>query len=1087
MKKKLIFAMSAIVALFATSCQEEDFGANTGATSTVAFTVSTPEIASRAYSDGTTATELQYAVYKKNENEWKLTTLVGTTEIKGSAKVQLDLITGDQYSVIFWAAAPNAPYAVDFEHKTMTVDYTNAVSNDENRDAFYKFHTFTVTGAQTETVELKRPFAQLNIGTNDYATAEELGYVPTKSTVTVNNIYSTLNLVEGTVGGETAVTFDWADINKTETFPVGGYKYIAMNYLLVATDKELVDVEFACKDKTSKEKTRTVGSVPVQRNYRTNIYGKILTSEVDVNIEIEPDYNDPDNNIEVWDGQTIKEPAYDEATKTYSISCATELAYIAQLVNGTLDTNNASRAVVAANSLKGYTVKLVNDIALGDMEWTPIGNGSNHFQGTFDGNNKTISGLKITKRRDTRAALFGTVSGTITFRNLTINGAEVRCPDFDGDFYGSALIGTAYGVVTIENVDVVDSYISGNNKVGALLAHDGVMNVFTVSGCDVSGTTFEALNTEDGGSVGGLVGYFQTGKEHYISNNSVKGCTFNVVNSSNTGKRANGLLFGGIDSKAGQKLYINNYVIENNTWNEKFYVDGVEVTKEEDKFLSPYDRLIGGERNDKAEGELYINDELFVLPVSTTEELNAALKADATVKAGKGNFTLTSFPAGATIIGVGNSTVLNATNIITVNGAVNIENARVVMSNDGYKGFQGNPELYFKNCTIEGQPFLYGAKATFEGCTFEQSIKDNYNVWVYAVKEANFIDCVFNCDGRCVLIYQEGPELVQNVAFEDCTFNAATPANSGKAAVEIGANNLTTGLYTVTIDGCEANGFDNGSVSGNTLWNVKNGNRASVTVDGEIAFLAGADLVSNGLWKSGTTYSVTNAEGLASINSMMANDKAGTGITINLLSDIDFDGKTWTPVRSHIDWKSTMNEFNGNGHTISNLTINGQAMFTIFANGHDVVVKDVTFDNAKVTCNDGINSAIIVGQTYNNLLLDNVDVKSSAVTGKYKVATLVGSVYNEGGSTITATLKDCDVTDTTVKSTQYDFCTTGMVAFVNEGDNDKIEFEKCTVSNVKLYAPNIYTAHAAIYTTGSENLFDEAEGVTVTNVTFDNI
>ncbi|MBQ2290397.1 MAG: hypothetical protein II249_07010, partial [Bacteroidaceae bacterium] len=63
MKKKLIFAMSAIVALFATSCQENDFIANSGATSTVAFTVSTPEIASRAYSDGKTATVLQYAVY----------------------------------------------------------------------------------------------------------------------------------------------------------------------------------------------------------------------------------------------------------------------------------------------------------------------------------------------------------------------------------------------------------------------------------------------------------------------------------------------------------------------------------------------------------------------------------------------------------------------------------------------------------------------------------------------------------------------------------------------------------------------------------------------------------------------------------------------------------------------------------------------------------------------------------------------------------------------------------------------------------------------------------------------------------------
>jgi hypothetical protein len=62
-----------------------------------------------------------------------------------------------------------------------------------------------------------------------------------------------------------------------------------------------------------------------------------------------------------------------------------------------------------------------------------------------------------------------------------------------------------------------------------------------------------------------------------------------------------------------------------------------------------------------------------------------------------------------------------------------------------------------------------------------------------------------------------------------------------------------------------------------------------------------------------------------------------------------------------------------------------------------------------------------------------------------------------------------------------------MVAFVHAGDNDAIEFENCTVKDVKLYAPKAYSAHAAIYTTGSETLFNEAEGVVVTNVTFENI
>ena len=53
-------------------------------------------------------------------------------------------------------------------------------------------------------------------------------------------------------------------------------------------------------------------------------------------------------------------------------------------------------------------------------------------------------------------------------------------------------------------------------------------------------------------------------------------------------------------------------------------------------------------------------------------------------------------------------------------------------------------------------------------------------------------------------------------------------------------------------------------------------------------------------------------------------------------------------------------------------------------------------------------------------------------------------------------------------------------------DADAIAFENCSVKNVKLYAPNSYTAHAAVYTTGSETLFNEANGVTVTDVTFEN-
>jgi hypothetical protein len=161
-------------------------------------------------------------------------------------------------------------------------------------------------------------------------------------------------------------------------------------------------------------------------------------------------------------------------------------------------------------------------------------------------------------------------------------------------------------------------------------------------------------------------------------------------------------------------------------------------------------------------------------------------------------------------------------------------------------------------------------------------------------------------------------------------------------------------------------------------------------------------------------------------------------------------------------------------------------MFTRFAGAGNVVVKDITFDNAKVE-STSINTSIITGHSYQNVLLDNVDVKNSSITGGYKVAPLIGTVYNEDASTVTATLKNCDIEDVTVKAITYDFCTTGMVAFVHAGNNDKIEFENCTIKNLKLYAPNSYTAHAWIYTEGSEDLFNEAGGVTVESCTFENI
>ena len=440
--------------LFATSCQNDlDFDTAVGKTSTVSFSVGTPEIATRAYSDGATATKLQYAVYNAAGEE--LTDLTVTNgEIHGSTTVNLQLTTGNTYSVIFWAAAEDAPYSVDFGTKTMTVDYNGAVSNAENRDAFFKYHTFTVKGAQTETIELKRPFAQLNIGAADYAASASAGYTPTQSAVVVKNVYSTLNLASGAVSDDVVAEFALADIKKDETFPVAGNEYLAMNYLLVGADKETVEVEFSYTD-GSNAKTRTVGSVPVQRNYRTNIYGKLLTSDVDINVEIEPVYVDDFN----WSvPQTVSTSA--------ELVAALQTAVAAGETNIVFDANGANIGNFNKDDNTWFTTNLV-----------PTGV-------TVTLRNATVSGI----------SRWNNANGTLIFENCTFTNNSAYSINFGwGNGHVKFTNCELYGWCSFSGVTVEmnDCNIAGNGSYALVRSY----NTFTMNNCTIDGSN--AIKDDD--------------------------------------------------------------------------------------------------------------------------------------------------------------------------------------------------------------------------------------------------------------------------------------------------------------------------------------------------------------------------------------------------------------------------------------------------------------------------------------------------------------------------------------------------------------------------------------------------------------
>lgn len=130
----------------------------------------------------------------------------------------------------------------------------------------------------------------------------------------------------------------------------------------------------------------------------------------------------------------------------------------------------------------------------------------------------------------------------------------------------------------------------------------------------------------------------------------------------------------------------------------------------------------------------------------------------------------------------------------------------------------------------------------------------------------------------------------------------------------------------------------------------------------------------------GKTYEVYNANGLLEWNEAARNDLS---INCTLIADIDLTGKEWTPIGSNINYVYTgyTGTFDGQGHTISGLTIN-QARFAV-----------------------GLIGCIDKGGTVKNVQLKNVNISGESEVGAIAGASL-GTVIGcsvEGGS-VTASL-----------------------------------------------------------------------------------
>ena len=192
-----------------------------------------------------------------------------------------------------------------------------------------------------------------------------------------------------------------------------------------------------------------------------------------------------DTDSDVWAGagaaDGIDTSWYNTNDNTFYISTAAQLAGLAQLVN---NGNNFSTKNITLKA----DIKLNNDaVPTGGNEWTPIGDSSNTFQGTFDGDGHTISGLYINNAVQNQG-LFGYVGRGGVVQNLVVAGRVTAT----GQNYVGGIVARLNGG-TVQNCGFYGAVTAGTSYTGGVVGSGSATNCWY-------------YRTDDGASVLGVYG-----------------------------------------------------------------------------------------------------------------------------------------------------------------------------------------------------------------------------------------------------------------------------------------------------------------------------------------------------------------------------------------------------------------------------------------------------------------------------------------------------------------------------------------------------------------------------------------------------
>jgi hypothetical protein len=311
------------------------------------------------------------------------------------------------------------------------------------------------------------------------------------SQVTISKVAEKINLLTGEVeAAAQPVTFRMAQIpgpnemlmvdtnNDNEKEP---FYYLSMSYLLV-NDQNTEDgsgpanvaVDFVFETE-SNQITLNIPTVAVQRNYRTNILGQILTGNVTFDVYIDAEF-DGNQNIDITPKEDIV--LKNDYAEVYNIEGLMKWCYIVNNEEGKLGYGMKLMENIilpaktieldAANKTYKFTTTdiTVTDGVPSGSNWVPVGTIVSDFTQTFtghiDGQNFKIQGLRIVQNAD-YTGFIGAMFDDASIRNLILDDAVIK-----GNSATGVVVGRAQNGTVVENVHVTNSSVTGTGNVGGI-------------------------------------------------------------------------------------------------------------------------------------------------------------------------------------------------------------------------------------------------------------------------------------------------------------------------------------------------------------------------------------------------------------------------------------------------------------------------------------------------------------------------------------------------------------------------------------------------------------------------------------------